>query len=281
MKIGITRYPFTGVDRTFDQLKKFGFDTVDYCLVDTNALPYVLEGEELEALLNEEKALAKRAGIEISQIHGPWRGPQTDYTEEGRAERLEKMKKSVVIASLLRAKNVVIHPIMPFGIEDKKIGKEKETRELNLAHYRELVAYAKDFGVNVCLENMPFTNFSISTPTEILDFVNEIGAVNFRICLDTGHVAAFGDKLSLSDEVRAIGSKLEVLHVHDSIPGKDLHMIPCFGSLDFPEFVKSLRNVGFCGSFSAEAAPSSKLPENIRDSLYGTISEILRDLVKD
>ena len=65
MKIGITRYPFTEIDRTFDQLKKFGFDTVDYCLVDTNALPYVLEGEELEALLNEEKALAKRAGIEI------------------------------------------------------------------------------------------------------------------------------------------------------------------------------------------------------------------------
>ena len=28
MKIGITRYPFTEVDRTFDQLKKFGFDTV-------------------------------------------------------------------------------------------------------------------------------------------------------------------------------------------------------------------------------------------------------------
>ena len=281
MKIGITRYPFTYRDRTFDQLKKFGFDAVDYCLNDTNSLPYVLEGAELEELLKGEKALAEKEGIHISQLHGPWRGPQTDYTEDGRAERLEKMNKSVVIASILGCKNVVVHPIMPFGIKDRAEGKEKETRELNLLHYREFVSYAKEFGVNICLENMPFKEFSISTPTEIFEFVKEIGVDNFRICLDTGHVAAFGDKLSLPDEVRAIGERLEVLHVHDSIPNKDLHMIPGFGTLDFPAFVKALRDVGFCGSFSAEVAPPVKLPENIRDNLYVTISEILHHFVNN
>ena len=278
MKIGITRYPYTKKDKTFDQLKRFGFDTVDYCLNDTDALPYRLDGDELKSLLQKEKALAEAAGIEITQIHGPWQGAQTDFTEEGRAERLEKMKKSVVIASLLGAKNVVVHPIMPFGVEDRLTGKQSQTRKLNLAHYRTLVDYAKDFNVNICLENMPYADFSLSTPTEIFDFVREVGADNFRICLDTGHVGAFGDNLSVFDEVKAIASKLEVLHVHDSIFGKDLHLIPYFGTLDFSLLVKALNEVGFCGSFSAEISPSLKLPESIRDDLYVIIGKILRSL---
>ena len=62
MKIGITRYPFTKIDRTFECYKKYGFDTVDYNLANTDVLPYVLEGDELKDFLKKEKELAKESG---------------------------------------------------------------------------------------------------------------------------------------------------------------------------------------------------------------------------
>lgn len=40
-------------------------------------------------------------------------------------------------------------------------------------------------------ENMPFKNFSLSKPCDILRFVKAIDDENFKICLDTGHVAVF------------------------------------------------------------------------------------------
>ena len=43
----------------------------------------------------KEKKLAWEAGVEISQVHGPWTWPIREVTEEGRAERLFNMKKSI------------------------------------------------------------------------------------------------------------------------------------------------------------------------------------------
>ena len=58
----------------------------------------------------------------ISQVHGPWRYPPKDDTAKDRRERLEKMKKAVIISALLDCKYLVIHPIMPVGIRDIMLG---------------------------------------------------------------------------------------------------------------------------------------------------------------
>ena len=42
------------------------------------------------------------------------------------------MKKSIRMTHILGYKNRVIHPLMPFGIEDTKLGKEKETKRINI-----------------------------------------------------------------------------------------------------------------------------------------------------
>lgn len=65
-----------------------------------------------------ERDAAHRAGITISQIHGPWQWPPHDSTDEERAERLDKMKKSVIICSLLGCQYMVVHPIMPSSTLD-------------------------------------------------------------------------------------------------------------------------------------------------------------------
>ena len=151
MKIGV----YTGNlsrwgDEKYRMLKSIGYSCVDYNLADTEIAPYTLDEQEFTAYLLAEKALATDAGIEISQIHGPWRWPPEDGTPENRAERLEKMRRSIKAAALLGCKYWVVHPIMPFGIEDIGTEKEQETWDLNLAFMRELLqtAIENDFDIS-------------------------------------------------------------------------------------------------------------------------------------
>ena len=265
MRIGISANMLkNGYDRWGDdkykKLKEHGFSCVDYGMVDTNDGVYSFDDNQFEEFMKKEKALAEASGIEVSQVHGPWRYPPQDSTAEDRAERLEKMKKSIRGAALLGCKYWVVHPIMPCGLIDLKDGTMEKTRELNLQFMNELLKTAKEYGVIICLENMPMLNFSISTPTQILNFVNEINDENFKICLDTGHVNVFED-LSVADAVYELGDKLTVLHVHDNSGVEDEHLAPFSGGIDWVDFSKALKETGFDGVISLETLPDGNLDD--------------------
>lgn len=265
MKTGIAANMFkTGYDRwgekRYEKLKEHGFSCIDYGMADTDALIYSLDDKQFEEFLKKEKELAAAAEIEVSQVHGPWRYPPRDFSDEDRAERLEKMKRSIKATALLGCKFWVVHPIMPYTTVDLKEGKACETWEMNLQFMKELLKTAKEYDVTICLENMPMLNFSISTPTQILKFVNEINDDNFKICLDTGHVNVFND-LTVGDAVREMGDKIKVLHVHDNGGTDDDHLAPFSGSINWVDFSKALKETGFDGVISLETLPDGNLDD--------------------
>lgn len=265
-------------DSAYRKLSEHGYACSDLNMSDTDTKLYTLPQEEADAILLREKELALKAGIEISQVHGPWRCPVKDSTEEDRKERMEKMKSSIRSAALLGCKNWVIHPIMPFGMEDAENGDEQKTWDMNLVFMRELLKTAKDYAVTICLENMPFGKFSLSKPESILSFVREIGDDHFKICLDTGHVATFST-LSLAEETRRLGSEIRVLHVHDTFPGQDAHMIPYFGVIDWKGFAQALRDIGFSGVFSFETMPPRGLPTPAFEAMCKCLKSIAEEIL--
>lgn len=119
-------------NRTYEKLKEQGFSATDFSMMETEYGLYVLSQSESDVRLKGERELAEKAGIDIFQVHGPWRWPPQDLVEEDRKERIEKMEFSIRAASVLGAKNWVMHPLMPFGIQDINISREKETRDINL-----------------------------------------------------------------------------------------------------------------------------------------------------
>lgn len=70
-------------------------------MANTDTLLYNYDEKQATELLLNEKQLAENSGIEFYQVHGPWRYPVKDSTEEERAERMEKMKKSIRYTSIL------------------------------------------------------------------------------------------------------------------------------------------------------------------------------------
>lgn len=199
-----------------------------------------------------------------------------DGTEADRAERLEKMKRSMHAASLLGAKFWVVHPLMPFGLQDGKSKQEQQTREVNLAFMHRLLTAAKQEGVTVCLENMPFHDFSLSSPTAIVDFIEEMNDASFAMCLDTGHANVCEQWHSPAQAIRAYGQHIKVLHVHDNKGKRDEHLTPFYGTIGWKDFSAALRDTDFQGVLSLECAPGAKLPDDLCEEMYALYARIAK-----
>ena len=234
-------------DLRYKKMKEHGFDYADYAIY--GALDGKTE-EEYEQLVLREKALAEEAGVTIWQIHGPWRYPPHDETEEDRAEWASYMRRSIRLTALIGCKYWVIHPIMPYG---PNADPEPEIFwQMNLDFFRDILVTAKEYGVIICFENMPMRKLSMSTPEQTLKFIHMIDDENFKLCLDTGHASVF--KLSPAEAVRMAGKDLAVMHVHDNGGDRDAHFLPFQGIIDWKDYVAALEEIGFDGVFSLEAS---------------------------
>lgn len=239
----------------YAKLKQHGYAGADINLSDTDAEPYRLDAAAATCRMHTEGEAARRAGITISQVHGPWRWPPQDGTAEQRAERLEKMKRAVTLTAALGCRHLVIHPLMPCGIEDLTSGEEQTTWGINVAFFRELAAFAADRDVVICLENMPMPRFSLAKPEDVCRLAEAVRSPHLKLCLDTGHVAVFPE-LSAGDAVRRLGDFLAVLHLHDNQGDWDAHLPPGQGRIDWADFFAALTEVDFDGVLSLETAPS-------------------------
>lgn len=266
-------------DDKYKKLKEHGYDCADFDMSNTETPLYEADEADAVLMLQREKQLAEDAGIEISQVHGPWTWPIREVTQEGRLERLESMKKSIRYTSLLGCKNWVVHPHMPFDLKDVGTGHEHLTWDMNLAFFRELLKVAKECDVIICLENMPFAELSISKPQDILKLVKEIDDDNFKICLDTGHVAFFRE-LSVGDSVRQLSGYIRTFHIHDTVYDNDLHLMPYFGRIDWADFIESLKEINYKGVFSLETLPSRKLSDEVFDEMGASLANLAKEMTK-
>lgn len=276
MKIGIGAGSYDRFsENKYKKIQEHGFECVDFNMMATDYFPYCDSLAETEQKLIKEKELALASDIEIYQVHGPWHWPPDDSTAELRDQKLEHVKRSIWATSVLGCKNWVIHPIMPYGISEKGTDEQPLTLEINLDFMSKVLKIAKEYGVTVCLENMPMRNFSLATPYEILDFVKLINDDNFKICLDTGHVATFPE-LSVAQAVRDLGSEIHAFHIHDSFPDRDLHLLPYFGTIDWQDFSAALTDINYTGGLCLETAPPHKLPNEIYEELCISLNKIMK-----
>ena len=269
MKIGMEYSPLSSGyrrygEKRFEKIKEHGFSCLDYGMSTTSGLLYDPPVAEAEKILLEERRMIEAAGLEVFQVHGPWRWPPQDATEEDRAERLEKMERSLWMTSVMGCKNWIIHPLMPHTTKDLDNGMAEETWKINADFFPRVLEIAKSYDITICFENMPMLRFSIATPEDILRFVKFMDDDHFKVCLDTGHVNVF-NHLSIGDSVRLLGKEIRTLHVHDNSRSIDLHQMPFFGTLNWKEFADALHEIEYDGVFSLETAPPARLPDPLHD----------------
>ena len=253
LRIGITNtsYGVYGFEEAISRIASQGYDCIDYQgFVDIESDFFKLPEEEFMAEISRQMSQIHAHGMEISQAHAPWRTPRDGDPEE-RKRWLEAMKKAIRGTKAMGCHRFVVHPLFPYMDTAEH---PEEVWAMTEEFIGTLADYAKEYGVTVCLENMPFPVFPIATVEHCMDMLDRLGRDNLKICIDTGHASIFKGS-DVASAVRLVADRLEAVHIHDNMGKEDEHLIPGDGIINWDDFAAALKEIGFDKVISLETSP--------------------------
>ena len=266
------RLKLDGYEEGLAKIKAHGYDCIDYSELSSPSSPlYEKSDAEFEKYLRRFGETAKSVGLEISQMHALW-PTFGDTTEEGRAKTLEYYVKEIRASRFLDCPKLVLHPCMPKGWGE---GDSQEVVETNVRMLENLLPFARENSVTLCLENMPLKpGRTFSTVEEWRSVLTAVHDPLAKACLDTGHLSAMG--VDVYDAIVQMGDFISALHVHDDRFGQDRHLLPFQGSLNWAGFMQGLKEIGFKGCVSLETQVSLSTPEPMRERMQIELAKLAR-----
>jgi len=241
-----------GEERAVEYVAKAGFDAWDFSMFDMcsydwvngRALPnadHPLMGHDYLAFARKLKQIGLDHGIVCNQSHAPF--------PTGCAEIRSLAKRAIECTAEAGGQICIIHP-------DNDSSPEK-----NAEMYQELLPFAKEHGVKIAAENMwnwdPVKEeaafAACATPESFLAHLEAVADPYLVACLDIGHAEMRGCGTTAVEMIRALGSHLQALHIHDNDLRLDSHQIPFSMKIDFAPIVQALKEIGYSGYFTLEA----------------------------
>jgi sugar phosphate isomerase/epimerase len=207
------------------------------------------------------KAKIDSTGLQVWSIHLPF-SRTLDISVLDDAEREKNVKfiaEMIKISEIFKPSRLVLHPSSE-PIEDSI----REQRIANCIHsIGILLEYAKETGVQLCMENLPRTCLG-NTPEELLRIIDNYPEVG--ICFDTNHYFQ-GTPLNF---VRVAGQRIATIHVSDYDGINECHWIPGDGIIEWGELVYNIKKAGYNGVFMYETTRNKEKeyvsPQQLADS---------------
>lgn len=258
------------------KLKKHGYECIDFQgFISPNSDLYKKNECEFKEYFFKLKKTALEEDVEIWQAHAMW--PHDDSTRESREQVIKRHKKAIIGTGLMGCKYLVVHPAMPFGWGEEP--SKQDAYDITIERFLKLLPTAKEEGVILCIENMPFKKgHSFSSISEIKDVLNKVSDSNMKACFDSGHCNVTGD--NIYDAIKTLGNDLACLHVHDDLGRQDRHLIPFQGEIDWNGFIKGLKEIRFDGCISLETCIKRTTPEPMKEEMQRAVSGIAKYLAK-
>ena len=239
-----------GEHKAVEMCAKAGFDGWDFSMFDMCKYLWpqnvcVDSGHPLRTdnylkFARELKQIGLENGIVCNQSHAPF---PVDVPEIR-----SYLKRAIECTAEAGGEICIIHPA------------NNRSAEENAQMYLELLPFAKSCGVKIATENMwnwnpgePYSCFAACSTSK--SFCEHLEAVNddFLVaCLDIGHAEMQGSGDGAGNMIRALGSKLQALHIHDCDRHHDSHQIPFSMDVDFDEVVKALKEIRYSGWLTLE-----------------------------
>jgi sugar phosphate isomerase/epimerase len=215
-------------------------------------------------------------GMTIHSAHGCWGGRtiharrvdlgSTDPSTH--RESIDDLKVCIDWLADAGGTYLVIHP---GGLSLAEDGPQR--RQALARGLWELGEHARGSGVIACVENMPPGVHPGSRMAELTGLLRELDHPHLALALDTGHANL---RTSPAEETLAAGSLLATTHVHDNNGRQDSHEPPGHGTIDWPEWGRSLEQIDYRGPILLECIrflrhnPSSFKPE-VLAPLFGAM----------
>lgn len=260
-----------GEEKAIELLAKAGFDCWDFSMFEMVRLnwstmeiiknDHPLNGNQWRDFAKKLRHIADECGIECNQSHAPF---------PSRIVGMDYLKRAIECTAIAGGKICVIHP------------DNNDSAEENAKMYGELLPFAKEHGVKIATENM--WNWEKDAPTSSPaacslseDFVKHIDVVNdpyLVACLDLGHAEMRGSGDGAPNMIRALGSRLQALHIHDNDCLGDSHQIPFSMNIDFGAIAKALKDIDYKGELTLEA--DRHLNSFSKENVFEGVCELAR-----
>jgi len=246
MEIGVI-VKLTNGGKCFDHAAQFG---VKVCQLDCWDVTQATD-EVAETVMAE----SKRTGVRICAFWAGWPGKHAwDFTNgpntlglvppEYRRMRIDALKKWADFTARIGVQAIVTHcGYIPENMTDPEYPGVVEA-------IREIAEYCNNLGLGFWFET------GQETPVVLLRTINRVGTPNLGINLDPANLILYG-KGNPIDSLDVYGSYVKNVHVKDGFyptNGDELgkEVPPGEGKVNFPEFIKKLKAIGYTGELIIE-----------------------------
>lgn len=242
MKIGVSTlalYP-KSLEEIFAYLDKL---KVKYCEI-INEYPYELIDNDL----------ADSYDLKIS-IHSPISDINLASSNKAiRNSSVSQVKNSIEIASKMDSEIVVVHP-GHIPILGHKF--EKKIIENNLNSLKECSDHANEFGIKMCIENMP--DFDGLLCKDLNELEKLVKAVDAHITLDVGHAHNMG--VPIEDMLRY--KRIKHIHISDNDGSDDNHNSVGSDGINFEMLFSKLKDIKYRDILVIEVKYSNEILESL------------------
>jgi len=214
------------LSESLDQMIASGADNIEL----------MLDGDcwnEFENHSGELLRQISRKGIDYS-VHSPvWDMNLTSENAQARQAALDAYKHSIVFASLIGAKHVVLHPGFCYAsVFDKLVARQRAEQAI-----ASLCEFNKKYGMLLLVENVGSKATSIFTQNEYIDFIESFeGKIGSLLDIGHAHLCCW----DLPQLISRLKKQIFAVHLHDNDGNSDSHLPLERGNVDWESIFKSL-----------------------------------------
>jgi sugar phosphate isomerase/epimerase len=213
-----------------------------------------IEGEHLKSVLD---SLNMERDVHVGGIYD---AEKFALTEEEYAKVQKQIRYGIMFSKKISSTLVSVHP--PFFAAENKLNEElllkARTRFLKLL--KEEAKFASNNHIKIALESFCYHPFIFEGLNDFAQFVSKFSSEKFEVLLEVGHLYQMG--ISLSEAIQLFKHRLVDIHVHDATLEKDFrkatHLPIGRGTINFPELIRLLREVGYDGWLTLEIQGTEK-----------------------
>jgi len=228
LKLSFSAYKL--VTRPFDWA--YGLEDMGF-----NGWEIVSEGQQklTKESLPEIRDIVNSMGLEIT-VHGPFSDLNPASVNDAIWNETVRQIKQCVELSADFSRRVVVHPgsLSPLGSQ-----MTDQAWARNLDALKELCRYAEDYGVTLCLENMPNMEKLLGrTPSEIFGMVESVDNQKMGMTFDVGHA----NTMKNIPDFLVEKARFSHVHIHDNHGARDEHLELGKGNVEWNKVLSELKD---------------------------------------
>jgi sugar phosphate isomerase/epimerase len=235
MLIGAMNHPGRDVITEIRWMAELGLGFVDLTLEPPAAASWRVQPREIRRILDD-------CGLDVVG-HTAYYLPMASPFDGIRRATVDELKRCLEIFAVVGARWMNLHPQAFAPMHDRSYIIQR-----NVDTVSDLIPFSRSCGVGLMIENLPGDWNTVLQLSQLLDPLPELG-----LHLDIGHANLQVTRNTTDEILRAYGSRLRHVHLHDNKGGAhDLHLPLGTGTLDLHSCIGQLRRVGYDATITLE-----------------------------